>query len=104
MLTLTALVLQPVSSALVDVVGSVGQGRATPLLLERVATLASRPHGIEHLEDPEARQSIDAAIEEINQQYFLGVQSTWQTFGYRSGALRRSWCWRRGRGGSRWSC
>ena len=97
-LTLTALVLQPVGTALVDIVGSVQQGRATPLLLERVATLASRPHGIEHLEDPEARQSIDAAIEEINQQYFLGVQSTWQTFGYRLWGVAAlvvlaSWSW-----------
>src|SRR6476646_2995299 len=45
--TLGALLVQPVASALVDVVGNIEQGRATPLLLERVATLASRPHGIE---------------------------------------------------------
>jgi ATP-binding cassette subfamily B protein len=81
--TLTGLVVQTICSALVDIVGVVEQGRATPLLLERVAALASRPHGIKHLESPQDRQSIDAAIEEINQQYFLGVQSTWQTLGYR---------------------
>src|SRR5215510_11332861 len=63
-LTLTALVLQTVLAAVVDVVGVVEQGRATPLLLERVSALASRPHGIEHLEDPDVRQAIDGAVEE----------------------------------------
>ncbi len=97
-LTLTALAVQPVATAVVDVVGSLQQGRATPLMLERVAALASRPHGIEHLEDPDARQSIDAAIEEINQQYFLGVESFWQVFGYRlwgvaALAVLASWSW-----------
>ena len=96
--TLVSLLVQPVATAVIDVVGSVEQGRATPLLLERVAALASRPHGIEHLEDPDARQSIDAAIEEINQQYFLGVQSAWQVFGYRlwglaALAVLASWSW-----------
>ncbi len=81
--TVASLLVQPVATAAIDVVGAVQQGRATPLLLERMAGLASRPHGIEHLEDPDARQSIDAAIEEINQQYFLGVQSAWQVLGYR---------------------
>jgi ATP-binding cassette subfamily B protein len=81
--TVVSLLLQPVATAAIDVVGAVQQGRATPLLLERVTGLASRPHGVEHLEDPDARQSIDAAIEEINQQYFLGVQSAWQVLGYR---------------------
>src|SRR5215218_7647598 len=75
--TLVSLLVQPVAAAAIDVVGTIEQGRATPLLLERVAALASRPHGVEHLEDPEARQTIDATIEEINQQYFLGVQSAW---------------------------
>src|SRR3954466_3689735 len=82
-LTLAALVLQTVLAAVVDVVGNVQQGRATPLLLERVSALCSRPHGIEHLEDADIRQSIDGAVEEINQQYFLGVQSTWQVVSYR---------------------
>jgi hypothetical protein len=82
-ITVVSLLVQPVATAAIDVVGVVQQGRATPLLLERVAALASRPHGIEHLEDADARQSIDAAIEEINQQYFLGVQSAWQVLGYR---------------------
>jgi hypothetical protein len=81
--TLVSLGLQPVCSAAVDIVGVVEQGRATPLLLQQVAALASRPHGIEHLEDPDVRQSIDACVEEINQQYFLGVQSTWQVLGQR---------------------
>jgi ATP-binding cassette subfamily B protein len=96
--TLTSLLVQPVATAVIDVVGSVEQGRATPLLLERVGALASRPQGIEHLEDPDTRQSIDAAIEEINQQYFLGVQSFWQVFGYRlwglaALAVLASWSW-----------
>jgi ATP-binding cassette subfamily B protein len=96
--TLVSLLVQPVATAAIDVVGSVEQGRATPLLLERVATLASRPHGIEHLEDADVRQSIDAAIEEINQQYFLGVQSTWQVLGYRLWGLAAlgvlaAWSW-----------
>jgi ATP-binding cassette subfamily B protein len=82
-LTLGSLVAQPLFSAVVDIVGTVEQGRATPLLLERVSALCSRPHGIEHLEDPEVRQAVDGAVEEINQQYFLGVQSTWQVVGYR---------------------
>jgi ATP-binding cassette subfamily B protein len=82
-LTLGCLVAQPVLTAVVDIVGNIEQGRATPLLLERVSALCSRPHGIEHLEDAEIRQSIDGAVEEINQQYFLGVQSTWQVVGYR---------------------
>src|ERR1700754_4371590 len=82
-LTLLALVLQTVLAAVLDVVGVVQQGRATPLLLERVSALASRPHGIEHLEEPGVRQAIDGAVEEINQQYFLGVQFTWQVLGYR---------------------
>jgi len=97
-LTLTALVLQTVLAAVVDVVGVVEQGRATPLLLERVSTLASRPHGIEHLEQSDVRQAIDGAVEEINQQYFLGVQSTWQVVGYRiwgiaALAVLASWSW-----------
>ncbi len=96
--TLTCLVLQPVCTAGTDLVGVVQQGRATPLLLERVSTLASRPHGVEHLEDPDVRQAIDGAVEEINQQYFLGVQSTWQVLGYRlwgAAALvvLASWSW-----------
>jgi ATP-binding cassette subfamily B protein len=81
--TLGCLVLQPLCSAVTDVVGVVEQGRATPLLLERVAALASRPHGVEHLEQPDVRLAIDGAVEEVNQQYFLGVQSTWQVLGYR---------------------
>jgi ATP-binding cassette subfamily B protein len=81
--TLGSLVAQPILSAVVDVIGNVEQGRATPLLLERVSALCSRPHGIEHLEDAEIRQSVDGAVEEINQQYFLGVQSTWQVLGFR---------------------
>jgi len=96
--TLACLVAQPILTAAVDIVGTVEQGRATPLLLERVSTLCSRPHGIEHLEDPEIRQSIDAAVEEINQQYFLGVQSTWQVVGYRLWGLAAlavlvAWSW-----------
>ena len=96
--TLVSLGLQPVCSAAVDVVGVVEQGRATPLLLQQVAALASRPHGIEHLEDPDVRQSIDACVEEINQQYFLGVQSTWQVLGQRLWGLAAlgvlaSWSW-----------
>ena len=83
MLTLGSLVAQPILTAVVDIVGNVEQGRATPLLLERVSALCSRPHGIEHLEDAEIRQAVDGAVEEINQQYFLGVQSTWQVVGYR---------------------
>ncbi|HEY3528312.1 MAG TPA: ABC transporter ATP-binding protein [Nocardioides sp.] len=82
-LTLACLVLQPVCTALCDIVGVVEQGRATPLLLERVSALASRPHGIEHLEDPNVRQAIDGSVEEINQQYFLGVQSSWDVLYYR---------------------
>jgi ATP-binding cassette subfamily B protein len=81
--TLAALLAQPICSAAADVVGTVEQGRATPLLLERVSALCSRPHGIEHLEDTDIRQSVDGSVEEINQQYFLGVQSTWQVLGYR---------------------
>jgi ATP-binding cassette, subfamily B, bacterial len=81
--TLACLVIQPLCQATTDLVGVVQQGRATPLLLERVSTLASRPHGIEHLEDADVRQAIDGAVEEINQQYFLGVQSTWQVLSYR---------------------
>ena len=81
--TLVSLGAQPVLTAVVDIVGNVQQGRATPLLLERVSALCSRPHGIEHLEDADIRQSIDGAVEEINQQYFLGVQSTWQVISYR---------------------
>jgi ATP-binding cassette, subfamily B, bacterial len=97
-LTLGALVLQTVLAAVVDVVGVVEQGRATPLLLERVSALASRPHGIEHLEDVDVRQAIDGGVEEINQQYFLGVQSTWQVLGYRlwglaALAVLASWSW-----------
>jgi ATP-binding cassette subfamily B protein len=96
--TLASLVVQPVCSAVTDVVGVVQQGRATPLLLERVSALASRPHGIEHLEDPDVRQAIDGAVEEINQQYFLGVQSTWQVLGYRFWGVAAlvvlaSWSW-----------
>jgi ATP-binding cassette, subfamily B, bacterial len=96
--TLVSLGLQPVCSAAVDIVGVVEQGRATPLLLQQVAALASRPHGIEHLEDPDVRQSIDACVEEINQQYFLGVQSTWQVLGQRLWGLAAlgvlaSWSW-----------
>jgi ATP-binding cassette subfamily B protein len=96
--TLVSLGLQPVCSAAVDVVGVVEQGRATPLLLRQVAALASRPHGIEHLEDPDVRQSIDACVEEINQQYFLGVQSTWQVLGQRLWGLAAlgvlaTWSW-----------
>jgi ATP-binding cassette subfamily B protein len=96
--TLVSLGLQPVCSAAVDVVGVVEQGRATPLLLQQVAALASRPHGIEHLEDPDVRQSIDACVEEINQQYFLGVQSTWQVLGQRLWGLAAlgvlaTWSW-----------
>ena len=83
MLTLGSLVAQPILTAVVDIVGTIEQGRATPLLLERVSALCSRPHGIEHLEDTEIRQAVDGAVEEINQQYFLGVQSTWQVVGYR---------------------
>jgi ATP-binding cassette subfamily B protein len=81
--TLASLGAQPILTAVVDIVGNVQQGRATPLLLERVSALCSRPHGIEHLEDADIRQSIDGAVEEINQQYFLGVQSTWQVISYR---------------------
>jgi ATP-binding cassette subfamily B protein len=81
--TLASLGAQPILTAVVDIVGNVQQGRATPLLLERVSALCSRPHGIEHLEDADSRQSIDGAVEEINQQYFLGVQSTWQVISYR---------------------
>ena len=97
-LTLGALVVQTLLAAAVDVVGVVQQGRATPLLLERVSALASRPHGVEHLEDPAIRQAIDGAVEEINQQYFLGVQSTWQVVGYRLWGLAAlvvlaSWSW-----------
>jgi ATP-binding cassette, subfamily B, bacterial len=97
-LTLASLGLQPVCSAAVDIVGVVEQGRATPLLLRQVAALASRPHGIEHLEDPDVRQSIDACVEEINQQYFLGVQSTWQVLGQRLWGLAAlgvlaTWSW-----------
>jgi ATP-binding cassette, subfamily B, bacterial len=97
-LALVSLVLQPVCSAVCDVIGVVEQGRATPLLLERVSALASRPHGIEHLEDPDIRQAIDGAVEEINQQYFLGVQSTWQVLGYRLWGLAAllvlaAWSW-----------
>jgi ATP-binding cassette subfamily B protein len=96
--TLVSLGLQPVCSAAVDIVGVVEQGRATPLLLRQVAALASRPHGIEHLEDPDVRQSIDACVEEINQQYFLGVQSTWQVLGQRLWGLAAlgvlaTWSW-----------
>jgi ATP-binding cassette subfamily B protein len=96
--TLASLLAQPVCSAAMDVIGSVEQGRATPLLLERTSALCSRPHGVEHLEDAEIRQSVDGTIEEINQQYFLGVQSTWQVLGYRlwgSAALvvLASWSW-----------
>jgi ATP-binding cassette subfamily B protein len=96
--TLVSLGLQPVCSAAVDVVGVVEQGRATPLLLEQVAELASRPHGVEHLEDSDVRQSIDACVEEINQQYFLGVQSTWQVLGQRLWGLAAlgvlaTWSW-----------
>ncbi len=81
-----------------DIIGTVEQGRATPLLLERVSALCSRPHGIEHLEDAEIRQSVDGSVEEINQQYFLGVQSTWQVLGYRLWGLAAlvvlaSWSW-----------
>jgi hypothetical protein len=82
-LTLASLVAQPILTAVVDIIGNIEQGRATPLLLERVSALCSRPHGIEHLEDAEIRQAVDGAVEEINQQYFLGVQSTWQVLGYR---------------------
>jgi ATP-binding cassette, subfamily B, bacterial len=97
-LTLASLGLQPVCSAAVDIVGVVEQGRATPHLLRQVAALASRPHGIEHLEDPDVRQSIDACVEEINQQYFLGVQSTWQVLGQRLWGLAAlgvlaTWSW-----------
>jgi ATP-binding cassette subfamily B protein len=97
-LTLGSLVVQTLLAAAVDVVGVVEQGRATPLLLERVSALASRPHGVEHLEDPGIRQAIDGAVEEINQQYFLGVQSTWQVVGYRLWGLAAlvvlaSWSW-----------
>src|SRR3954469_19458968 len=97
-LTLAALVLQTVLAAVVDVVGVVEQGRATPLLLERVSALASRPHGIENLEDADVRQAIDGTVEEVNQQYFLGVQSTWQVVGYRlwglaALAVLASWSW-----------
>jgi ATP-binding cassette subfamily B protein len=97
-ITLVSLGLQPVCSAAVDIVGVVEQGRATPLLLERVAALASRPHGIEHLEDSDVRQSIDACVEEINQQYFLGVQSAWQVLGLRLWGLAAlgvlaTWSW-----------
>jgi ATP-binding cassette, subfamily B, bacterial len=81
--TLACLAAQPLCTAVVDVVGNIEQGRATPLLLERVSALCSRPHGIEHLEDSEIRQSVDGAVEEINQQYFLGVQSTWNVLTYR---------------------
>jgi len=96
--TLACLVLQPLGTAATDVVGVVQQGRATPLLLERVSTLASRPHGVEHLEDAEVRQSIDGAVEEINQQYFLGVASTWQVLGHRLSGVAAlvvlaSWSW-----------
>jgi ATP-binding cassette, subfamily B, bacterial len=96
--TLVSLGLQPVCSAAVDIVGVVEQGRATPLLLRQVSALASRPHGIEHLEDPDVRQSIDACVEEINQQYFLGVQSTWQVLGQRLWGLAAlgvlaTWSW-----------
>jgi ATP-binding cassette subfamily B protein len=83
LLALGSLVAQPILTAVVEIVGTVEQGRATPLLLERVSSVCSRPHGIEHLENAEVRQSIDGAVEEINQQYFLGVQSTWQVVGYR---------------------
>jgi ATP-binding cassette subfamily B protein len=96
--TLACLLAQPVCSAAMDVVGSVEQGRATPLLLERASALCSRPHGIEHLENAEIRQSVDGTIEEINQQYFLGVQSTWQVLGYRLWGFAAllvlaSWSW-----------
>ncbi|HET9841527.1 MAG TPA: ABC transporter ATP-binding protein [Nocardioides sp.] len=97
-ITLACLVLQPICTAATDTVGVVQQGRATPLLLERVSHLASRPHGVEHLEDPDVRQAIDGAVEEINQQYFLGVQSAWQVLGYRlwglaALAVLASWSW-----------
>jgi ATP-binding cassette, subfamily B, bacterial len=97
-LTLACLFAQPVCTAVVDVVGNVEQGRATPLLLERVSLLCSRPHGIEHLEDADIRQSVDGAVEEINQQYFLGVQSTWNVLNYRLWGLAAlivlaAWSW-----------
>jgi len=97
-LTLTCLVLQPICTTVGDVVGVIEQGRATPLLLERVSTLASRPHGVEHLEDSEVRQAIDGAIEEINQQYFTGVASTWNVLNYRLWGVAAlvvlaSWSW-----------
>src|SRR3954469_12729090 len=97
-LTLGAVVAQTLLAAVVDVVGVVEQARATPKLLERVSALASRPHGIEHLEDADVRQAIDGTVEEINQQYFLGVQSTWQVVGYRlwglaALAVLASWSW-----------
>ena len=96
--TLGSLVAQPILTAAVDIVGTLQQGRATPLLLERVSALCSRPHGIEHLENPDVRQSIDGAVEEINQQYFLGVQSAWQVLTYRLWGIAAlvvlaSWSW-----------
>ncbi|HEX4470761.1 MAG TPA: ABC transporter ATP-binding protein [Nocardioides sp.] len=96
--TLVCLGLQPLCTTVTDIVSVVEQGRATPLLLERVSALASRPHGIEHLEDPDVRQAIDGAVEEINQQYFLGVQGTWQVLWYRLWGLAAlvvlaTWSW-----------
>jgi ATP-binding cassette subfamily B protein len=96
--TLVCLALQPLFTTVTDVVSVVEQGRATPLLLARVSALASRPHGIEHLEDPDVRQAIDGAVEEINQQYFLGVQGTWQVLWYRLWGLAAlvvlaTWSW-----------
>jgi ATP-binding cassette subfamily B protein len=76
-LTLVCLVLQPICTVGCDSVGVIQQGRATPLLLERISGLASRPHGIDHLEDPEIRQLIDGTLEEVNQQYFQGVSCAW---------------------------
>jgi ATP-binding cassette subfamily B protein len=97
-LTLTCLVLQPICAAVCDVVGVIEQGRATPLLLERVSALASRPHGIEHLEDPDIRQAVDGVIEEVNQQYFQGVSSAWDVVYYRLWGLAAlvvlaAWSW-----------
>jgi ATP-binding cassette subfamily B protein len=98
LLTLACLVLQPICTAACKVVGVVQQGRATPLLLERVSELASRPHGIDHLEDSDIRQLIDGAIEEVNQQYFQGVSCAWDVlylrlWGTAALVVLASWSW-----------
>ncbi|GAB3578363.1 ATP-binding cassette domain-containing protein [Calidifontibacter terrae] len=87
LLTIAALIVQPVAVNLLTWASTAHQSRVTRDQHARIAAVANAPHGIGHLEDPETSGRITATLENLRGQFGLTcVVEAWQSIYVRASA------------------